>query len=72
MLEVNADLVGKVVNIASRCAGFITSLADGRWPLALPEPALYDQFISGATQVAESYETRHFSSSDAPDHGVGG
>ncbi|MGB5620885.1 MAG: methionine--tRNA ligase [Gammaproteobacteria bacterium] len=61
VLKVNADLVGKVVNIASRCAGFVTRLADGRLATSLPEPALYDEFISGAAQVAESYETRHFS-----------
>ena len=61
VLKVNADLVGKVVNIASRCAGFITRLADGHMSAALPEPALHDQFVAGAVQVAESYETRHFS-----------
>jgi methionyl-tRNA synthetase len=34
---VNSDLVGKVVNIASRCAGFITSTSAGAWPDELPD-----------------------------------
>ncbi|MGD8977313.1 MAG: methionine--tRNA ligase subunit beta, partial [Gammaproteobacteria bacterium] len=59
--KVNADLVGKVVNIASRCAGFISRLGGGRLAGALPEPALHQSFIDGAAAVAESYETRHFS-----------
>jgi methionyl-tRNA synthetase len=37
----NSDLVGKLVNIASRCAGFIER-SGGRLAAALPEPELYD------------------------------
>jgi methionyl-tRNA synthetase len=40
--RVNADLVGKVVNIASRTAGFLTKRAGGRLAAALPEPALFE------------------------------
>jgi methionyl-tRNA synthetase len=59
--KVNADLVGKVVNIASRCAGFIARLSGGRLAGSLPEPALHREFVDQAVAVAESYETRHFS-----------
>lgn len=57
--RVNADLVGKVVNIASRCAGFITKRFDGK----LSEQAdmtLLQQFIDAGDAIAELYEQREF------------
>ena len=39
--RVNADLVGKVVNIASRCSSFITRHFDGRLSAHLAESDLY-------------------------------
>ena len=42
--KVNSDLVGKLVNIASRCAGFIARGSAGRLADRLPEPALYEEF----------------------------
>jgi methionyl-tRNA synthetase len=59
--RVNADLVGKVVNIASRSAGFITKRFDGRLGAALPEPELFDVFVAGGQVIAEAYERREFS-----------
>ncbi|MBW8313106.1 MAG: methionine--tRNA ligase [Rhizobium sp.] len=53
--RVNADLVGKFVNIASRCAGFISKRFDGRLADALPEPAMYERFLAGVREVAASY-----------------
>ncbi|KFN52101.1 hypothetical protein N790_12840 [Arenimonas malthae CC-JY-1] len=53
--RVNADLVGKFVNIASRCAGFIAKRFDGRLAGALPEPAMYEHFVAGVREVAASY-----------------
>ncbi len=44
--RVNSDLVGKVVNIASRCAGFIQRGFDGELAAALPEPELYGQLLA--------------------------
>ena len=41
--RVNSDLVGKVVNIASRCAGFIKKRFDGRLSDGLDQPELFDQ-----------------------------
>jgi len=53
--RVNSDLVGKFVNIASRCAGFITKRFDGQLAPSLPDPAMYDRFVAGARDVAASY-----------------
>lgn len=58
--RVNADLVGKVVNIASRCTGFITKRFDGQLAATLPNPELYQQFIDEGHKIAESYELREY------------
>jgi methionyl-tRNA synthetase len=59
--KVNSDLVGKVVNIASRCAGFIHKGNDGLLVAANPEPELWDAFQAAAPSIAEAYEARDFS-----------
>ena len=56
----NADLVGKLVNIASRCAGFIER-GGGRLAAALPDPALYDEFTGAGERIAALYESRDYS-----------
>ena len=56
--RVNSDLVGKVVNIASRCAGFIHKRFEGRLSEQCSEPALYEQFAGACDQIAELYEHR--------------
>jgi len=56
--KVNSDLVGKLVNIASRCAGFIARGSGGRLAERLPEPALYADFVAAADRVGEAYEGR--------------
>ena len=58
--KVNADLVGKLVNIASRCAGFIHKLNGGRLAAALPEPALYAEFAGAADDLAADFEQREY------------
>ncbi len=58
--RVNSDLVGKVVNIASRCSGFITKRFDGLLAAECAEPALFQQFIDANTSIAELYENREF------------
>ncbi len=60
-LRVNADLVGKVVNIASRCAGFIRKQFDQQLADALPEPTLFEQFAAQAKPLATLYENRQYS-----------
>ncbi len=58
--KVNSDLVGKVVNIASRCAGFIHKGNAGLLVAANPEPELWDAFQAAAPSIAEAYEQRDF------------
>ncbi|ATG92458.1 methionine--tRNA ligase [Methylomonas koyamae] len=59
-LRVNSDLVGKVVNIASRCAGFIHKRFAGLLSNTCAEPALFQQFVDANTAIAELYERREF------------
>ncbi len=58
--RVNSDLVGKLVNIASRCAGFITRRFAGRLADPLAEPALYAEFVAAGASIAQAYEGREF------------
>ena len=60
MQKVNSDLVGKVVNIASRCAGFIHKNHGGKLALNLAEPALVQQVIDAGDDIAAAYEAREF------------
>ncbi len=59
-MRVNADLVNKVVNIASRCAGFIYKLFDGKLSAQLSAPELYQEAVNAGDSIAESYEKREF------------
>jgi methionyl-tRNA synthetase len=59
--RVNADLVGKLVNIASRCAGFITQQFDGRLSKQCSEVALYQQFVDAGESIQFQYEAREYS-----------
>ena len=58
--RVNADLVGKVVNIASRCAGFINKRFEGRLDADLSEPELHHAFVKAGEAIAELYEKRQY------------
>lgn len=58
--RVNSDLVGKVVNIASRCAGFINKKFDATLSTELHNPALYDEFVSQSAGIAELFEARKY------------
>ncbi len=59
--RVNSDLVGKLVNIASRCAGFISKQFDGKLSDTLPEPKMLDDFVQAMESIAGHYESRRFS-----------
>jgi methionyl-tRNA synthetase len=59
--RVNSDLVGKVVNIASRCAGFINKRFSGRLADKLTAQALFDEFVTAGETIAEHYERREYS-----------
>lgn len=58
--RVNSDLVGKVVNIASRCAGFINKKFDGQLSAELHNPALFEALSNEAEIIAASFEARDF------------
>ncbi len=58
--RVNSDLVGKVVNIASRCAGFITKGFKGRMADSLDDPDLYARFVAAGDGIAQHFEDREF------------
>ena len=60
MARVNSDLVGKVVNIASRCAGFIHKGFAGMLATELPAPSLYAHFVDTGERIAQLYERREF------------
>jgi len=57
----NTDLVNKLVNIASRCAGFIAKGHDGKLADSLDDQALYDEFTAAADTIAEYYDSRQYS-----------
>lgn len=58
--KVNSDLVGKVVNIASRCAGFITRGFDGQLGARASAPELLAECQAAASEIAQAYEQREY------------
>ncbi|GKX62478.1 methionine--tRNA ligase [Pragia fontium] len=58
--RVNADIVNKVVNLASRNAGFINKRFGGQLSAKLADSELYKTFTQAAKQIAEYYEQREF------------
>ena len=58
--RVNSDVVGKVVNIASRCAGFLRKGFDNTLADSCAEPELVSDFIAAGDGIADLYEQREF------------
>ncbi|MFC3908369.1 methionine--tRNA ligase [Legionella dresdenensis] len=58
--RVNADLVGKVVNIASRCAGFINKRFDNQLSDTLSEPELYKALVAEREAIIDAYVQRDY------------
>ena len=58
--RVNSDLVGKVVNIASRCSGFINKRFAGKLSARCAEPEMFEQFRAAHEPIAALYEGREF------------
>jgi methionyl-tRNA synthetase len=56
--RVNSEIVGKLVNIASRCAGFISKSAGGKLANSLADPELYAAFVAAGETIAQAYEAR--------------
>lgn len=58
--KVNSDLVGKVVNIASRCASFITKRFDATLSDNVIDQALLDEFQQASEGIAQGFESRQY------------
>jgi methionyl-tRNA synthetase len=58
--RVNSDLIGKVVNIASRCAGFLRKKFNNQMSDTCAEPELVQSFIDAGDEIAALYEAREF------------
>jgi methionyl-tRNA synthetase len=58
--KVNSDLVGKLVNIASRCAGFVHRLNEGALSERLPDGALFGEFAAAGADIADAFERRNY------------
>jgi methionyl-tRNA synthetase len=56
--RLNSEIVGKLVNIASRCAGFITRISAGKLAAELADRELYAAFVSAGEGIAKNYENR--------------
>ncbi len=59
--RVNSDVVNKIVNLASRNAGFIAKRFDGMLSEKFVEPELYAEFVGAATRIGDLYENREYS-----------
>jgi len=59
--RVNSDLVGKLINIASRCAGFISKRFEGKLAESLPDPELFEEFADASEIIADHFEQREYS-----------
>jgi methionyl-tRNA synthetase len=58
--RINSDLVGKVVNIASRCAGFIHKQCHSELSAVCAEPELYQEFAAARHEICDHYEQREY------------
>ncbi len=58
--RVNSDLVGKVVNIASRSAGFVVKKFNKTLSAYAVEPQLYQEFVDQGEQISKLYEARNY------------
>ncbi len=59
--RVNADLIGKLVNLASRAAQLLERHCDRRTSTTLAEPALIDACVAAGESIAGHYEARRYS-----------
>lgn len=59
--RVNADLVGKFINIASRCASFINKHFQGQLSPAIAEPDLFNEFADAGDEIAQHWNKLEYS-----------
>ena len=60
LARVNSDLVGKLINIASRCAGFIHKLNNGKMAADLMNGKLFSEFSEAGNEICTNYEKRNY------------
>lgn len=58
--RVNSDVVNKLVNLASRNAGFIDKRFDHQLAATCAEPELYAEFVAAGERIGQYYEQREF------------
>jgi methionyl-tRNA synthetase len=56
--RLNSEIVGKLVNIASRSAGFIIKNSGGKLARVLEDEKLYAEFVAAGDAIAAAYEAR--------------
>ncbi len=56
--RLNSEIVGKLVNIASRCAGFIARSSGGKLADTLADRDLYAAFAAAGEGIAKHYDSR--------------
>lgn len=56
LARVNSDLVGKLVNIPSRCANFLARGFDSQLSTELSEPSLFEEFAASKASIEQLYE----------------
>lgn len=61
MQRINSDLIGKVINIASRCAMFINTYFENRLSDNCIIPELFESFIKAGDEIGIYYEKRQYS-----------
>ena len=59
--KVNSDLVGKLINIASRCSGFINKQFDNQLSKELDNQELFNQFFSTSEDISNHFKNREYS-----------
>ena len=59
--KVNSDIVGKVVNLASRTAGFINKRFNGMLADKPNDPALMEKFAAAMPEIKQAYDSRNYS-----------
>lgn len=59
--RINSDLVGKLVNIPSRSAGFIHKLNEGKLDSKIHNTELWNDLVAASSNLSEAYEAREFS-----------
>jgi methionyl-tRNA synthetase len=58
--KVNSDLIGKIVNIASRCSNFISKGNDGLLSSNIEDESIWSKVVGKPEIIAKHYENREY------------